>query len=318
MIINSSGVAVLVVGGGALAGYLVGYYAPIINGYEYDDGSIHTNNIINYNNNILRTTTTTTEYDENGDSCDDFGPNPICAPQSVPQATTTTTTTRIIDGDGNVPIGQCGLYLAPSSLPYAGLGVFSGSPYIPYEHSVNEYVGGTYPGFDDDSDPPLWTDLYVPIADTLKALPYRGQQRFPSWLQYIWPEEPGAMSELTTKPFPFVPQHMWDFDQGLDSADGLDFFLDDYIDDVSLEWRTPNVQVNAFVPGLASLVNHHSRFSNMVRIKRKSRRDYNGQVAPWHAGAGAFTPHHGVEFYVTKQGGIYEGMELVSLLLLCH
>lgn len=295
-LINSNCIAVLVVGAGALVGYLLGYYAPI-DGFEYNHDDDHT-------------TVANTVVDENGNICDDESgsSNPFCSPPSSGPKKKTTT----IIGDGSLlPVGQCGLYLAPSSLPHAGLGLYSGSPYIPFEHSVNEYIGGTFPGYSDDSDPPLWTDLYVPIADELKALPYRGQQRFPSWLQYIWPEEPGAMSDFDTKPFPFIPQHMWDFDQGLDSADGLDFFLDDYIDEASLEWRHPEVKVNAFVPGLASLVNHHSRFSNMVRIRRKSRRDYTGQVAPWHSGAGAFTPHHGVEFYVTKRGGIYEGMELV-------
>ena len=301
-LINSNSVAVLVVGAGALVGYLIGYYAPI-NGFELiqddDDDNKRSNN-----NNIAHAEKE--ESNSNNNLCDESGPNnPHCAFRWEPP------TAKTIVGDASLPFGQCGLYLAPSSLPHAGLGLYSGSPYIPYEQSVNEYIGGTFPGYDDDSDPPLWTDLYVPIADNLKALPYRGQQRFPSWLQYIWPEEPGAMSDFDTKPFPFIPQHMWDFDQGLDSADGLDFFLDDYIDDASLEWREPTVQVNAFVPGLASLVNHHSRFSNMARARNKSRRNYNGQVAPWHPGAGAFTPHHGVEFYVTKKGGVYEGMELV-------
>jgi hypothetical protein len=40
--------------------------------------------------------------------------------------------------------------------------------------------------------------------------------------------------------------------------------------------------------------------------------DYNGQVAPWQPGAGAFTPHHGIEFFVSKKGGVFAGMELVS------
>ncbi|KAL3760192.1 hypothetical protein ACHAWU_001702 [Discostella pseudostelligera] len=304
-ILNSNSIAaVLVVGLGGLFGYLIGYYAPIIDGYEFHNGGDNTKASSNNFGSIAED-----EWEVVG--CDDSGPkNPHCAPRWEPEEADTTTTTTIL-GDGSLPIGQCGLYLAPSSIPYAGLGLYSGSPFIPHEHSVNEYIGGTFPGYDDESDPPLWTDLYVPIADSYKALPYRGQQRFPSWLQYIWPEEPGAMSDFDTKPFPYIPQHMWDFDQGLDSADGLDFFLDDYIDEASLEWRTPEIQVNAFVPGLASLVNHHSRFSNMVRIRSKSRRDYVGQVAPWQAGAGAFTPHHNVEFSVTKKGGIHEGMELV-------
>ena len=90
-----------------------------------------------------------------------------------------------------LPPGKCGLYLAPSSLPGAGIGLYSGTR-IPYDYSINEYIGGTFPGYDDDRHPPLWNDLYIPIADKYKALPYRGQQRFPSWLGYIWPNEFGG------------------------------------------------------------------------------------------------------------------------------
>jgi hypothetical protein len=67
------------------------------------------------------------------------------------------------DDDESLPHGQCGLYLAPSTLPHAGLGLFSGSA-IPFDHSVNEYIGGTFPGYDDDKHPPLWTDLFIPIG----------------------------------------------------------------------------------------------------------------------------------------------------------
>ena len=77
--------------------------------------------------------------------------------------------------DKDLPHGQCGLYLAPSTLPHDGLGLFSGST-IPYDHSANEYIGGAFPGYNDDEDPSLWTDLYIPIADDYKALPYQGQQ----------------------------------------------------------------------------------------------------------------------------------------------
>lgn len=212
-----------------------------------------------------------------------------------------------------LPNDQCGLYLAPSTLPHAGLGVFSGSA-IPFDHSVNEYIGGTFPGYDDDKHPPLWTDLFIPIADDYKALPYRGQQRFPSWLQYIWPKSPGALSDLTTTAFPNVPHELWDFDLGLNFADGIEFFADDFDDKRSKTMPNyqPEERVNAFVPGLASLANSDSRLSNMDRIYANSRVDYNGQVAPWQPGAGAYTPHHGIEFSVSKKGGVYAGMELAS------
>ena len=217
------------------------------------------------------------------------------------------------DDNESLPHGQCGLYLAPSTLPHAGLGLFSGSA-IPFDHSVNEYIGGTFPGYDDDEHPPLWTDVFIPIADDYKALPYRGQQRFPSWLQYVWPRSTGALSDFTTTAFPVVPQELWDFDLGFNYADGIKFFADDMTDKLSKmkPIRHPKERVNAFVPGLSSLANSDRRLSNMDRIYANSRVDYNGQVAPWQPGAGAFTPHHGIEFFVSKKGGVFAGMELVS------
>ncbi|KAL3823645.1 hypothetical protein ACHAXA_009750 [Cyclostephanos tholiformis] len=208
------------------------------------------------------------------------------------------------DDDGDwLPHGRCGLYLAPSTLSHAGLGLYSGAS-IPYGSSVNEYVGGTFPGYDDVDHPPLWTDLFVPIADDYKALPYRGQQRYPSWLSYVWPRAIGALSDLTTTAFPVVPIELWDFDVGLNYADGIVFRADEDTDE-------PKSRVNAFVPGLASLANSDGRLYNMDRSYKSGRVDYDGQRAPWQPGVGAFTPHHGVEFTVSKKGGIYAGMELL-------
>jgi hypothetical protein len=200
---------------------------------------------------------------------------------------------------------HCGLYLAPSTLPHAGLGLFSGFD-IPHRHSINEYIGGTFPEYDDDKDPPLWTDLFIPIVDDYKALPYRGQQRFPSWLQYIWPKHHGALSDLEgSTAFPGVPHVLWDFDLGLNFADGVEFYAYD-------EDGQRDETVNAFMPGLASLANSHVWFSNMDRIYENTRVDYNGQTAPWQPGAGPFTPHHDIEFYTSKK--VHAGMELVSII----
>jgi hypothetical protein len=213
--------------------------------------------------------------------------------------TATPTTAAKEQQEDSVVNYQCGLYLAPSTLPHAGLGLFSGTD-IPQSHSVNEYIG-----FDDDNDAPLWTDLFIPIADDYKALPFRGQQRFPSWLQYIWPKYIGSVSDLdepSAEAFPNVPHMLWDFDTGLNFADGVEFYVDD-VDGQQTE------RINAFVPGLASLANSHRGLHNMDRIYETSRMDYNGQIAPWQPGAGAFTPHHGIEFYTTKK--VHVGMELL-------
>jgi hypothetical protein len=245
---------------------------------------------------------------------------------SVPFSATTTTITNLFEGanptayynkilgllttaakeeqEDSVVSKQCGLYLAPSTLPHAGLGLFSGTD-IPQSHSVNEYIG-----FDDDNDTPIWTDLFIPIADDYKALPYRGQQRFPSWLQYIWPKHHGALAnEFHSSPD--VPHVLWDFDLGLNFADKVEFYT--YTGD-------QKERINAFSPGLASLANSHVWFSNIEKKEYKmvNDKDYNlTLLAPRQSGTGPLTlPDQLVEFSVSKSSGIQAGMELVSSLLL--
>eukprot|EP00985_Skeletonema_marinoi_P034209 scaffold43428_cov102-Skeletonema_marinoi.AAC.1 len=144
-----------------------------------------------------------------------------------------------------LPPGQCGLYLAPSSLPFAGLGIFSGTNILA-DTSINDFVGGTYPGYD-PSGPPLWTDIAIPIEDDYKALPYRGQQRYPSWLGYVWPKRGGALTIWwEDETFPYPEPVLAKMDPGLQVADGTEFFEDDYNED-----DTQNIAMNAFSPGLA-------------------------------------------------------------------
>ena len=99
-----------------------------------------------------------------------------------------------------------------------------------------------------------------------------------------WPDEPGALSDFY-EPFPDVPRELWDFDTGLDSADGLEFFMDDLNDE-------PEQRVNAFVPGIASLANNHQEFANIDRT---------------------YSPSPNIDFIATKIVG--EGMELVSFIM---
>ena len=195
---------------------------------------------------------------------------------------------------------RCGLYLAPSSLPHAGLGLYSGAD-VPHEASVNEHVGGgTRPDTDDgDEDAaPLWTDVFVAVADLYleyKALPYRGQQRFPSWLQYVWQETPGAFPESET--LPKVHHSLWGFDEGLNHADGLRFGTGGAGGRLAsgalggAAGGGGRRAVSAFAPGIASLANSHAVFSNVDRRYA--------------------APHRGVEFYVTEEAGIAAGQELV-------
>lgn len=54
------------------------------------------------------------------------------------------------------------------------------------------------------------------MADVYKSLPYRGQQRFPSWLGYVWPEERGAFHhEGEMAPFPNFGDELKGYDDGL-------------------------------------------------------------------------------------------------------
>eukprot|EP00986_Skeletonema_menzelii_P017587 scaffold20570_cov148-Skeletonema_menzelii.AAC.8 len=207
-----------------------------------------------------------------------------------------------------LPPGQCGLYLAPSSLPFAGLGLFSGTS-IPANTPLNNYIGGTYPGYN-PNDPPLWTDIAIPIADDYKALPFRGQQLCPSWLGYVWPKHLGALVNLwNNQPFPTVQPGLPKMDPGLQLADGIEFFMDDYDEETQNDDDfEPSTRINAFSPGLASLANHDGDFVNIDRSYESSRVDYEGLKAPWDAGAGAFTPHHNMLY--TAYIDVEKGMEL--------
>jgi hypothetical protein len=120
------------------------------------------------------------------------------------------------DEDSLPPPNTCVLYLAPSTIPHAILGLFSGTS-IPTDENANTYLSGTYPGFTyDEEESPLWSDLYIPVADVFKTLPYRGQQRFPSWLGYVWPSERGAFHhEGEMAPFPNFGDEVKGYDDGL-------------------------------------------------------------------------------------------------------
>ena len=149
--------------------------------------------------------------------------------------------------------------------------------------------------------------MVIPIADEYKSHPYRGQERFPSYLAYVWGERPGLFSGddfERTSHFPRVPRELWDVDLGLNDADGLKFYMDD-------DHRGgDDGRISGLSPGLASLANHgHEGVANVKRIEEHSRADYAGMSFPFEAGAGAFTPHHGVDYYASR--GVAEGMEIL-------
>ncbi|KAL7546728.1 hypothetical protein ACHAWF_010059 [Thalassiosira exigua] len=249
-----------------------------------------------------------------------------------------------------LPPGRCGLYLAPSSLPRAGLGLFAGHP-VPRGRSVNRYLGGTFEseegggggdGRDDERNGardrrPLWTDLFVPLYDERKSYPRRGQQRLPSWLGYVWPSEPGALTDLNGDQHPAVTEGFWGFDAGLDVADGLRFavpsrrdlpsaledwgydwlaWLDDGADDDDDE-EDEAWEASAFAPGIASLANHAPLRSgaNLGRRPDRPEEEVDGRrgdvASRSDPGAGAFVGVHGrgVEFEAARE--IAAGDELL-------
>jgi hypothetical protein len=134
---------------------------------------------------------------------------------------------------------ECTLYLAPSTIPNAGYGVFAG-----VDFDEGDYIG----------EP----DLVIPVIDTYKNLPYRSQQQFASWLAYVWPAEPDAFYPATRASFPTIPSYMYKVDTGLNAA-------------TSLKFRNSNHErIHAFAPGIASLVNSSPEFVNIQSVKRRN------------------------------------------------
>jgi len=131
----------------------------------------------------------------------------------------------------------CSLYMAPSTIPNAGYGV-----YTAVDIQEGETIG----------EP----DLIIPVLDQFKTLPYRGQQQFLSWLGYIWPAEPDFFYQATQASFPLIPQAMYKVDAGLNGA-------------TSLKFRDENKnRISAFAPGLASMVNSDKDWVNIKSVKK--------------------------------------------------
>ena len=161
---------------------------------------------------------------------------------------------------------ECKLYMAPSSLPGAGWGLYTAQD-LPEGSSV----GADY------------ADLYVPIQDRFKTLPYKGQQHFLSWLSYIWPERINAFwHTYNDEVFPEIPMARYGFDEGLNAASTFQF-----TDGTDI--------VSAFSPGIASLVNSHPFFANLQKNDESERVD----VTALNHQQQAFSPYHGVSFETT-------------------
>ena len=164
---------------------------------------------------------------------------------------------------------QCTLYIAPSLIPNAKLGVFTVVD-IPKGSNVGE------------------SEMYIPLVDKYKTIPYRGQHRWLSWLDYVRGTTnfriPQNKALATISPKKFKR-----------SSTGPQFVDDLY-------------QVDAFAPGIASLAVADPRLANIVLTDPLPKRDGMGLHRKTDPGTGAFTAHQGATFVAEKD--IVAGSEL--------
>ena len=156
---------------------------------------------------------------------------------------------------------SCSLYFAPSTIPNAGWGVYTAR-----DLNEGDPVGESM-------------DIIVPIIDTYKTLPYRGQHRFLSWLAYIWPKEMGTFFTSETAAFPSIEPGQFKLDDGLNFATEVEFFYSD---------GDGGQRMNAFSPGIASQANSHEEWDNLLFQPQES---------------------HSGEYYHLGHFQIYEGEE---------
>jgi len=182
---------------------------------------------------------------------------------------------------------SCALFLAPSSIRDAGLGVYAGRDVA---------RGDPLLAFLDDDDDDN-SDLVVPVVDHRKTLPYRGQRHFASWLGYVWPREADAFYHTyhdTTQPS--VPAAFYGVDEGLSGADaGVRFYeseSEESVDDIDAaidrdhkdggnvvkRRKRRRRRVSAFAPGVASLANSHPDWRNIRQERAATSDDAGGDT----------------------------------------
>mmetsp|Transcript_17838 Transcript_17838/g.48513 ORF Transcript_17838/g.48513 Transcript_17838/m.48513 type:complete len:842 (+) Transcript_17838:153-2678(+) len=165
---------------------------------------------------------------------------------------------------------QCGLYMAASFLEGAGYGLFLG-------HDLPE--GAAIGGGD-------YSDVFIPIQDKFKTLPYRGQQLFLSWLGYVWPAKADHFyPTYSAEVFPEIPLARYGVDAGLNGVAKR-----------SLKYTDgKGTLVSAFAPGVSSLVNSGPARVNIQKKSDVERVDNNAT----DNGRG-YSPHFGVTFETTR------------------
>ena len=101
----------------------------------------------------------------------------------------------------------------------------------------------------------------VEIEDPYKTLPYRGQQRFLSWLGFIWPSHSEAFYHSSTQAFPVIPDTHYPFD-GLNFAQGVQWYSEEETGE----------RISAFAPGVALTANSHQELHNIIPAARGENR----------------------------------------------
>jgi len=173
----------------------------------------------------------------------------------------------------------CSLYMAPSAIPGAGLGVYTAVD-VPYGTTVGAAAGDNY----------SYEDPFIAIQDVYKTLPYAGQQLFRSWLAYIWPAKPDTFYHKRNEgSYPTIPSSFYLQNEGLNGAEGLIFR-----ENVGGKKK----RLSVFAPGLASLVNSEPLLVNLEQAPGpKNPLESGSQSSSSEAAAAAFAPpHHKVAF----------------------
>ena len=163
---------------------------------------------------------------------------------------------------------ECTLFIAPSRIPNGGFGVFT-TVDLPQGSNIGE------------------PDMCIPLIDKFKTIPYRGQHRWLSWLDYVR----GTTNFLIPKNKPLAKVDPAKLKR---SATGPQFLDDMY-------------RVDAFAPGLASMAISHRTLFN-IKLKGQPKRDSMGLQRHKDPGTGAFASHHGANFVAEKD--IEAGSEL--------
>jgi len=150
--------------------------------------------------------------------------------------------------------------MAPSSLnendaDTVGWGLFAGKD-LPVGQDILIHDDN------DNDDDTRYEDILIPILDHYKTIPYRGQMKFPSWLQYIWPYRPDAFRHASNRAFPIIPVNKFPPD-GLSSATTTTTTTTTSTHSGNTAAAGRSSRMSFFSPGIASLANSHEEHWNL-------------------------------------------------------